>query len=353
MKTPSPIRRAFYVLSYYAQGVFRGFVRKDVFLWSGAIAFKVLITLVPLVLLVAGIFGLVLRRAAIRETIENFITAFAPETQSGQISDLLLGFSSKGDTITLIGAVVLFLTVVTLFTTLRKVVGNIFEGTHGNRGILRGYALDVVLAVLGGVLFLLTFGSSLLMDVFEAFSTDLIAHLGENRQWLETLWSSFGNSIELLFPLILSTILFFGLYALIPYPHPARRSALMGALTTAILWELAKRTFSFYIVEFGTFDRYSGIGTLGLIVGLVFWTYYSGLVFIIGAMVTALHDERSSPRRHEPTTGHRSHGELPPWPDNRGKERKEGEEGKGGEEGEEGKEGKEGDSAPVPASSDS
>jgi membrane protein len=207
---------------------------------------------------------------------------------------LLLSFSSKGDTITIIGAGVLFIAVVTLFTTLRTIVGNIFEGTHDKRGVIRGYGLDVILAILGGALFLLTFGSSLILDVVDASSADLLDGLGPRMQWLSALWSSVGNLIELLLPLILSTILFLGLYTLIPFPHPKRSSALRGAFSAAVLWELAKRLFSFYVVEFGTFERYSGIGTLGLIVGLVFWTYYSGLVFIVGAMIAALHDERHS-----------------------------------------------------------
>ena len=71
----------------------------------------------------------------------------------------------------------------------------------------------------------------------------------------------------------------------------------MGAFVASAMWEVAKRVFSFYAVSFGTFDRYSGIDKLGdllgLIVGIVFWVYYSGLVFIIGAMLTALHQDRA------------------------------------------------------------
>ena len=33
-------------------------------------------------------------------------------------------------------------------------------------------------------------------------------------------------------------------------------------------------------------------GTFGLIIALVFWAYYSGIVLIVGALVTLLHEAR-------------------------------------------------------------
>lgn len=318
MRRFAVLRRVGGHIGVYTRGVYRGFLTLDVFLWSGAIAFKVLITLFPLVILAVGVFGLVLRQGAIRETIGDFIIAFAPSFQIEQVGDLLVGFADQGDTVTLIGSLGLFATVVTLFTTLRVILGNIFKGTHERRSLLRGYALDIGLATLGGILFLLTFGLTLTLDIVDATGFEVLNALGLHHGFWLSIWSATNQFVELLVPPLISTALFFQLYFLNPLPHPHRTSALVGALTTAVLWEVAKRLFSFYAVEFGTFERYSGMGTLGLAVALVFWTYYSGLVFIVGAMVTAIHDERafdaqwsvSRPR----STGVASDADLPTEP---------------------------------------
>lgn len=287
-----PIRTAARLAALYARSVFNGFMKEDVFLWSGAIAFKVLITLLPLIVLAAGVFGLVLRQDEIRQTITNLIHAFAPAFHSEQIAELLVGLSDKGDTVTLVGSLGLFLTALTLFTTLRTVVGNIFKGTHERRPMLRGYGLDILLAALGGVLFLLSFGMTLGLEILYARGSALLSRLDILDFGFVSAWLWFRHGLEMLIPALLSAALFFQLYFFIPLPHPHRKSALVGAITAAVFWEVAKRLFTVYAVQFGTFDSYSGLGTLGLAVALVFWTYYSGLVFIMGAMVTAVHDER-------------------------------------------------------------
>ncbi len=55
------VRRLWHTLAYYAGGLYREINRKDVFLWAQAIAFKVLITIVPVVILATGIFGQMLK----------------------------------------------------------------------------------------------------------------------------------------------------------------------------------------------------------------------------------------------------------------------------------------------------
>ncbi len=311
-----PIRKVAGIIGFYARSIYQGFFREDVFLWSGAIAFKVLITLLPLVVLAAGIFGLVLRKDDIRQTIVNLIHAFAPSFQSTQIAELLVGLSDKGDTVTLIGSLGLAFTVVTLFTTLRTVVGNIFKGTHQRRSIIRGYVLDMGLALLGGSLFLLSFGVTLALEILDTRGSALLSRLDVLDFGFVSVWLWLRGILELLLPGLLSAALFFQLYFFIPLPHPHRRSVLVGALTAAFFWELAKRIFTVYAVQLGTFDSYSGLGTLGLAVALVFWTYYSGLVFIMGAMVTAIHDERAFDAQwsYTPETQPMRQTESPPKP---------------------------------------
>jgi membrane protein len=92
----------------------------------------------------------------------------------------------------------------------------------------------------------------------------------------------------------------------IPKPHPPRRSVLIGALTTGVLWEAAKYGFTFYATRAGRFD-YGGEGstpigdTFGIIIAFVFWVYYSGIVLLIGAVVALLHEKAHRARRQTPS----------------------------------------------------
>ena len=90
-----------------------------------------------------------------------------------------------------------------------------------------------------------------------------------------------------------------------PRPRPRKRSALLGATLTAVLFEAAKNGFRFYAQHVGKFDRWAGdtegldgLGAVfGLILAFLFWVYLSGLVLIIGAVVTGLDERRATPRR--------------------------------------------------------
>ena len=96
--------------------------------------------------------------------------------------------------------------------------------------------------------------------------------------------------------------MFFLLFTFIPLPHPPRKSALLGAVTTALLWELAKNAFTIYATRAGRFEYGSAeagdgaVGllgnTFGLILAFVFWVYYSGVVLCVGAIVALLNEKR-------------------------------------------------------------
>ncbi len=65
----------------------------------------------------------------------------------------------------------------------------------------------------------------------------------------------------------------------------------------AILWVTAKVLFGIYLSTFKTFSRIYGAYALGVVVA--FWIYYTSAVFIIGAEIGKLFDERISLRLKE------------------------------------------------------
>ena len=69
-----------------------------------------------------------------------------------------------------------------------------------------------------------------------------------------------------------------------------KRSVLIGALWAALLWIGAKVLFGMYLTSFTTFSRIYGAYALGVVVA--FWIYYTAVVFIIGAEIGKLFDER-------------------------------------------------------------
>ena len=78
-----------------------------------------------------------------------------------------------------------------------------------------------------------------------------------------------------------------------------KRSVLLGAAWASVFWVGAKIIFGMYLSNFTTFSRIYGAYALGIVVA--FWIYYTAAVFILGAEIGKLFDERLSMKIAEKT----------------------------------------------------
>ncbi len=296
LELPYPVQRTlsglWTSLKYYSIGLYLELSEKNVFLWAQAIAFKVLVTIVPIVILATGIIGRILQGEDAFVAVTRFIRELLPGSQSQQLIDFLTQLQDASATIVGIGGVGLFLSAMSLFITLRIAVSNAFEQDwHQQRSLLRGYLFDVRMVVQVGVLFLLTVGLSVSLPPF--VNDVIIGQVVGPEWWIQWLWQRALWVTGLLLPLLLTTAMFFQLYYLVPKPPPRPRSALAGAMIAALLWETAKQAFTYYATYVGYGTGTEALGsTFGLIVAFVFWVYFSGVVLMIGAIVASLREHR-------------------------------------------------------------
>jgi len=296
IELPYPVQQALEDLwrsvRYYGLGLYLELSEKNVFLWAQAIAFKVLVTIVPIVILATGIIGRVLQGEDAFAAVTKFIRELLPGTHSQQLIDFLTQLQDASATIVGIGGVGLFLSAMSLFITLRIAVSNAFEQDwHQQRSLLRGYLFDARMVVQVGFLFILTVGLSVSLPPF--VNDVILDQVVGPDQWVRWVWERALWMTGVLLPLLLTTAMFFQLYYLVPKPPPRRRSALAGALLAAVLWEAAKQAFTFYATYVGYGTGTEALGsTFGLIVAFVFWVYFSGVVLMIGAVVASLREHR-------------------------------------------------------------
>ena len=291
-------------LKFYVRGVVSRFWNEDVLLWCGAIAFKAIVTILPLTLLLFGIFGLFLRENRIIEGLSGFIEAALPPGQADRLIEVMQSFAQVSDAITLVGSLALLVTAISFFTTLRVVLENVFHKTHIKRSTIAGYWQDLQMAIVCSVLF------------FGTLTVTNFRRLGLQPDrlpdWIESLWLTVQGWSGLVIPLLLSSVLFFMLYRVVPRPKPRIASCIAGAAFAGVCWEAAKHAFTLIASHSTMFTSLRNVGdqmelnTLGelfvLAVLLVFWVYYSALILIVGGMITALRDEWHDAREHRLTT---------------------------------------------------
>lgn len=298
-------------VQYYLRGLYRELTAKNVFLWAQAIAFKVLVTIVPIVILGTGILGRILQEKDAFAAVEGFIRSLLPRSQSNDLITFLGQVESASGTIVGLGGLGLFLSAMSLFITLRIAVSNAFEQNwHDERTLIWGYMFDVRMVLQVGLLFLLTVGLSVFLPSF--FNNVVLNEIAHGTRWLRWGWNNTIYMIGLFLPLLITTAMFFQLYYLVPQPHPRKRSALSGAIIAALLWEVTKQAFTYYATYVGQFDQYGveGLSALGnafgLIIAFVFWVYFSSILLMLGAIISSLHEHRHV------TAGHLPGDEPPP-----------------------------------------
>ena len=79
--------------------------------------------------------------------------------------------------------------------------------------------------------------------------------------------------------------LFLMLYKYLPNTKTYWRHIWPGALVAAILFEISKNVFIYYVNTFATFENV--YGSLAPVVALLLWSYLSSLILILGAELSS------------------------------------------------------------------
>ena len=109
--------------------------------------------------------------------------------------------------------------------------------------------------------------------------------------------STAGRGITEMVAFVFSASLFYLVYRHASPRRLPRRAALAGSLFTALLFEVAKRLYGWYLHSLAVVDRFSADANLGAVILFVVWLYYTALVFLLGAVVAETWDLLGRQRR--------------------------------------------------------
>ena len=93
-------------------------------------------------------------------------------------------------------------------------------------------------------------------------------------------------------PLILLSGAFTFLYKFIPHTHVQLSSALIGGVSAAILWQLAGKAFTAFVVNS---TRYTAIySSLAILIFFLLWLYVAWMIVLIGGQIAYFHQNPSA-----------------------------------------------------------
>jgi membrane protein len=257
----------------------------DIFFLAGGIAFNVLVAAVPFLLMLVAVFGFVLpflvddpEQAAV-----DYVVSFLPASRSileftrEEIAQIIGGRTQAG----VIGLLLFIWFSTRLIGSLRSVLREVFD-LQQDRGIVGGKIFDAVMVLVAGTLFLANTGITIVLEAIQTYGVRMFGL--QDFEEVRTLQAFYGQALAFAFIFLMFALI----YRYLPARRIPWRIALIAATFTSIVWELFKAAFAWYISSFA--DYTTTYGALATLIVLVFWIYYSCVVFILGGEVGQVYD---------------------------------------------------------------
>lgn len=263
----------------------------DVFFMAGAVAFNLLVAILPLLLLGVGVTGYALA-AQVDDpvgAVVSVVLGMMPEAAGGldvatPVRAIVAGILEQRSGFTLFGGLLFTWLATRLVGTLRIALREIFD-VGQDRGILVGKLVDVLVVVLGALLLTLNLGVTITFGAAMSFGVEVLGIGGPVVGIAERL---LGQAVALLS----IWFLFLVAYRYLPARRIPWRTALVAATFSAVVHEALKVGFSWYAIRVAVYT--STWGNLATVAVLFFWIYYEAVVFILGGEVAQVYTMRKA-----------------------------------------------------------
>ena len=244
---------------------------------AAAIAFYGLVSLVPLLSLAAWALGLFLGSS--REALPRMQASLQEVLpgSGGLIYETLLAVKQGSGLAGLVGIMGLILAASAIFTNLELALNNMWR-VQKMRPWWRQRLVALGTTAITLSLVLLSVG---ITSGLTWVQNQRIPGLDTTAGDIDLVWLFLGNFI----PLVLTILAFAVVYKIVPNCDISWGEALSGAVFSGIAWEAAKHVFAYYAVNYANYGKV--YGSLGVVISLMFWAYYSATILFLGGEIAA------------------------------------------------------------------
>lgn len=263
---------------------------------GAALAFYMIFSIAPLLLIVMAVAGAVFGEEAARGEIYNQLQGLLGSPGALAVQDLIesAGRPSENLLSAAFGLVFLFIGATSVFAELQDALDRIWRAPQkvkvsGLWALVRARLLS----------FGMILGIAFLLIVSLAFSAGLAAL---SKWWdpASTGWLSLVRLSELGLGLGLSTLVFALIYKTMPRAQVHWADVWVGALVTSLLFVAGKTLIGSYIGHSGIT---TGFGAAASLIVVLLYVYYSAQIFLFGAEFTWVYAHQFGSRRGQTEAG--------------------------------------------------
>ena len=252
-------------LSYF----FKRLQREHIHVVAGYLSYVTLMSLVPLLVVMLSVMTAFPIFSDIRFVVEEFMYQNFVPAASDVVQEHLSGFVANASKMSAVAISFLFLFALLLISAIDKTLNKIWQVSEKRR-VVTAFSMYWMVLTLGPVLV----GSSI------AASSYLVSLVSFGDPNVEVVTNFFVR----LLPLLASIGAFLILYLLVPNKAVPFKFAFIGATTSAVLFEFAKKGFAIYVTQLPSYQAiYGALATIPI---LFLWVYLSWIIVLVGAVLT-------------------------------------------------------------------
>lgn len=245
-------------------------VQSEVHTYAFSVAANVILALFPFIVLLLTLARRVFHSAAMEQVVGEMMRNLLPTAQ-----DFIMRNAHPNKGAQVFSIVMLLVSSTGVFLPLEVALNNVW-GVRENRNYLHNQVVSLGLAFAVGALAMasvaLTAGQKAMLKwVFFGHTDNIVFRFIE------------GGMLTF-FALIMSIVMFFLIYWVLPNRKVPARAVLPTAIVIGVLWELAKYM---YVLALPRLDFQAVYGPFYITVGLMMWAFLSGLLLLAGAHFSA------------------------------------------------------------------
>lgn len=264
----------------------RDFVEDDSFSYASSIAFSTIFSMPAILIIALAIGSTFYERNVVQEELINQVGRLVGSETAKEIENILLQASVDNTSLwaKTVGIVTLFLSATTVFMSLQSSLNKIWGIKPKPQ---RGW-VKYIINRLVSLAMVISFGFILLVSL--VIDTVLVVFQEMLSRLVEGVTLYLVTALNVVISLGFVMLIFGLLFKVLPDAKIRWRHVWVGAVVTTLLFTIGKYLIGFYL---GNSSFNSAYGAAGSLVIILLWIYYSTVIFLFGAELTAVYAKAS------------------------------------------------------------
>ena len=252
------------------------------FTQAAAISYYLVVSIFPLLLLVIGVAGFFLEPQDTQYRVMGWLRHYFPTGTRAVFRENIQAIVAARGSISILSSLSLLWSGTLMFDALNEAV-NAAWGAQGQARFIAEKLKSLALIFL--IIFVAAVSTLLTTQVALITRFEYLLRRLPGTEWWFLAGRSASSLLWWVIPLLLSAGAFGLAYRLLPREDVTFKDVWLSAIVAAILWDLSKRGFVWYITERTSYTKI--YGSLSAVLILMLWAYVSALILIWGAELSA------------------------------------------------------------------